>query len=118
MNDTNAGLVGPIVIYPPGKYPKNPATDPKEVFLLFAVMDESKSRYVDLNLINNVKTVAGPHGTRLPVTNTTHRQMALSHLKRDPLFRKYSKKHTVNGRAMCTLGGLRVRPPSPCVWIM
>ena len=33
-------------------------------------------------------------------------QTAMKNLKHDPTFHKYSMKHTINGRALCTLKGL------------
>ena len=58
VNDTNAGLIGPIVITKKGMASENtliPKDVDKEVFLLFSVLDESKSRYLDVNLNNIVK---------------------------------------------------------------
>ena len=101
-------MVGPIVIQ------SSDATVPSsshdvERFLLFNVFDETKSRYLKTNLINNVHSLAGPRSTKVAL-NAQNASEPLSdslyRLTKNGLFRKYSKKHTVNGRAFCTLVGL------------
>ena len=116
-NDTNSGLIGPIVITR-----KNMATSrlrlwPKDidqdVFLLFNVFDEKKSKYLKINVDENVMyidgTVEGAGGTQKiskASMTTTAWQSAMKNLKHDPTFHRYSMKHTINGRALCTLKGL------------
>ena len=80
----------------------------REVFLLFSVLDERKSHYLQANLEKNVHSLHGPRGTAVAVRNLTAEARAegFAHLTRDPYFKKYSKKHTINGRALCTLEGL------------
>ena len=110
VNDTNAGLIGPIVITKRGMADNGlkPKDVNKEVFLLFSVLDEAKSRYLIPNLNERIKTLASAQGGKTEVSQLTPaaKSSALFRLSKHPIFKKYAKKHVINGHALCTLPGL------------
>lgn len=104
--DTNAGLVGPIVITRKGYTTGSKNLSPKDVdherFLLFTTFDERKSRYATKNILKLLHTLEG--GSSLATSNT--KDAAVRHLKLHPSFRRSSLKHSVNGKAVCDLSGV------------
>jgi manganese oxidase len=90
--DTNAGLVGPIIITAKGK--ARPDGSPKDVdrqfVTLFTVFDENRSPYLDLN----IRTFAGDPGKVDPD---------------DEEFHESNLMHSINGYVYGNLPGLGMR---------
>ena len=77
MQDINAGLVGPLIVYKKGFLTDNKAKDMDvEKFSFFSVIDENLSLYLDSNII---------HYTDGTVD------------KNDPGFKESNMKHSING---------------------
>ena len=62
----------------------------KEVFLLFSVLDESKSRYLNVNLQNIVNTLDGANGHALNINDlsSSAKAKAFNRLSKHPLVQK------------------------------
>jgi FtsP/CotA-like multicopper oxidase with cupredoxin domain len=94
VSDTNAGLVGPIIITTPSK--ADPATTKptditREFVVMFTIVDENMSWYFDVNI-----------KTFLPSMNSS----SVVTLKMDSNFQMSNMKHAVNGYLYSNLPGL------------
>jgi manganese oxidase len=90
--DTNAGLVGPMIITARGKARRDgsPRDVDRQFVTLFTVFDENRSPYLDLN----IKTFAGDPGSVDP---------------EDEEFHESNLMHSINGYVFGNLPGLRMR---------
>merc|ERR1719440_387782 len=61
-----------------------------------------------MNLNQSIRNLPGVHGEAVRVSSLSAEARAngIYHLAKDPLFKKYSKKHVINGFAFCTMPGL------------
>nr|XP_020454110.1 hephaestin-like protein 1 isoform X2 [Monopterus albus] len=88
VEDTNSGLVGPLLVCKKGTLGENGIQDvDKEFFLLFSVMDENMSWYLGENI-------------KLFGSNETKQN--------DEIFDESNKMHAVNGRMYGNLDGLEM----------
>jgi manganese oxidase len=87
--DTNAGLVGPIIITAKGKARRDgsPRDVDRQFVTLFTVFDENRSPYLDLN----IRTFAGDPGSVDP---------------EDEEFHESNLMHSINGYVFGNLPGL------------
>jgi FtsP/CotA-like multicopper oxidase with cupredoxin domain len=97
--DTNAGLIGPIVVTEQGmaKPDGSPIDVDREVFTLFTVFDENTSPYLD----SNIKEFAGNPATVNP---------------NDPDFVESNLMHSINGYSYGNLGGLTMKVGQRVRW--
>ncbi|XP_076606556.1 ferroxidase HEPHL1 [Chaetodon auriga] len=95
--DTNSGLVGPLLVCKKGALGKNGAQTgvDKEFFLLFSVMDENMSWYLDENikLFGSIDSVLSEED-----------------------FEESNKMHAVNGRMYGNLPGLEMCAGDKVMW--
>lgn len=107
VNDTNAGLVGPIVVTRAGASDEDahPTDVDRELFFLFTAFDELASKYSDINMADRITAITGADGAVIAVEDMSETavESAFDRLKHDDLFHKYSRRHAINGRAGCTL---------------
>ena len=99
--DTNAGLIGPIVITKKGmaKPDGSPSDVDRELFTLFTVFDENTSTY----LASNIKEFAGKPSTVNPD---------------DDGFIESNKMHSINGYSYGNLPGLTMRVGQRVRWYL
>lgn len=98
--DTNAGLMGPMIIYRPGTAAEDPAypghlrslSADREFVLDFSVMDENSSVQIDDNIAKFLPGVADPQA-----------------LKDDPEFQESNLMHSINGYVYGNLPGLTMK---------
>ena len=104
-NDTNAGLVGPMIVYERGttRAAQEEASE-REGILLFTAFDESHSTLTGKNLNETVTEVTSQAGTlRRADADAGAWARAVDVLSRGYHFKKYSKRHSINGMSGCTL---------------
>jgi FtsP/CotA-like multicopper oxidase with cupredoxin domain len=99
--DTNAGLIGPIVVTKKGmaKPDGSPVDVDRELFTLFTVFDENTSTYLDAN----IKKYAGNPASVIPA---------------DPGFIESNKMHSINGYSYGNLPGLTMRVGQRVRWYL
>jgi FtsP/CotA-like multicopper oxidase with cupredoxin domain len=99
--DTNAGLIGPIVITKKGmaKPDGSPTDVDRELFTLFTVFDENTSTYLD----SNIKELTGKPSTVNPD---------------DDGFIESNKMHSINGYSYGNLPGLTMRVGQRVRWYL
>ena len=94
--DSNAGLVGAIIITAKGKSRPNgtPVDVDREFVTLFNVFDENLSWYFDLNVKTYRSSSAGRFGVPLPISSLATTNGASP---KDASFRLSNLKHAING---------------------
>ncbi|KAL9973398.1 hypothetical protein ACROYT_G019854 [Oculina patagonica] len=103
IKDTNSGLVGPLVICKKGTLTKSNARQDvdREFALMFTVLDENESWYLDENIDKYCKK---------PGNKDT--------LKEDADFQESNKMHVINGYVYGNLEGLRMYASEKVDWYL
>jgi len=120
VNNTNAGLVGPIIITAKGqaKDSANGDLTPKgvdrEFVVLPMVFDEGKSDYALDNIANYLPNFDGNKMS----TSVDGRAALTYRLQKDAHFKTSNKMRSLNGRSWCSLDGLDFDPDQSVRWYM
>ncbi len=115
MKDTNAGLVGPIIISRAGVSTDSsakPSDVNKEFVALFTLVDENESWYLDYNMDRFLMTM--DDNNTMDMNNT----MQNDQLKSDPEFMMSNMKHAVNGLLYANLNGMTMKINDTVRWYM
>ncbi|GBM15077.1 Hephaestin-like protein [Araneus ventricosus] len=101
VKDTNAGLIGPMIICRPGILTENGArSDAQHEFVvLYTILDENESWYIQEN-----------------VMRYTYQPFSVDYQNRD--FRTSNRMHAVNGRIYGTLEGLVAKNGTKTAWYL
>ncbi|MBI2872824.1 MAG: multicopper oxidase domain-containing protein [Chloroflexi bacterium] len=102
--DTNAGLIGPMIITAKGKARKDgsPKGVDREFVAVYSVFDENRSLYID----NNIETFLGMDPSEA------------EELKADDEFNESNLMHGINGYVYGNLPGLTMRKGERVRWYM
>lgn len=114
MKDTNAGLVGPIIISRAGistDANAKPSDVDKEFVVLFTLVDENESWYLDYNI---ERFLMVDSNNTMDMNNT----MPIDQLKGDPDFMMSNQKHAVNGLLYANVNGMTMKINDTVRWYM
>jgi len=115
VNDTNTGLIGAIVVTQANKAnltTGRPTDVDQEFFVLPMVFDENKSRYVQENMQKRLPNFRGNLQSCSGNPTCPERDRLYYQLQTEGYFQKYNKKHTINGKAFCSLPTMAIAPSS------
>jgi hypothetical protein len=116
VNDTNAGLVGPIIVTRKGMAKStddpSPSDVDREFVTLSAVFDENKAVYHRANLESKLPNFAGNDAALTAAQKESLRYQLL----KDEQYKLSNKMHTVNGKVFCSLRGLQFKETDKVRW--